>query len=421
MLNFSTLSNGITVASDYISEVPSVSISINVKVGSRYEDTLTNGISHFIEHMAFKGTEKRTAKQIATDFENIGASFNAYTSKETTVYYGRVLKEKSEELFEILADIVQNSTFDENELEKERGVILQEIAMTNDDPDDIIDDFYKETAFTNQPYGRSVLGPTENIKRFKRNDLVDYVSKYYIADNIYVVASGNIKQKDLENWTKKYLSKIKSGKKNDFEKAEYNGGYLVKNKDLEQTHCILGFKGLSYKDKDIYKLFILNSIIGGGMSSRLFQEVRENKGLCYTIYSTNVPTYETGSFEIYTATDPNKINDALEAIIVELKKLFKEEITDEELNRAKIKAKSSILMQMESTSYRGAFLANGLIFRNKMPSVDEISKEIDNTTIQDLKRILKDILITKPTLVIYGNSKNVIKYDKILEEFSSIK
>ncbi len=401
------------VAADYMPNVESVAIRINVQTGSRNEDAITSGISHFIEHMAFKGTEKRNAVQIANDFENIGANFNAYTSQELTVYYGQVLKEKAEDLFEILADIVQNQTFDPEEMEKERGVILQEISMRNDEPDTMAFEYFGDTAFPKQSHGRPVIGTAENVKRFTRNDLLKYVQKNYIAKNITITASGNITNKQLLEYVSKYMTKVSTKTQHKYEKAQYKGGYFVKEKDIEQTHIILGFEGKSYEDKDLYKLNILHSILGQGMSSRLFQEVREKQGLCYTIYSFNDPTYETGTFAIYTATDPTKVKLAIDSIFASMKNMIENGITEAELARAKINAKSSILMRMENTSYRASILASYLIFKKKLPNVTEISEELDKTTAQDVINLLKTTLKTKPTTVIYGKTTEIYTKEEI--------
>ena len=388
-------------------------ISIAVKVGSRNENKKNNGISHFIEHMSFKGTEKRNAKKIANDLENIGSSFNAYTSKESTVYYAKVLKEYAEDAFEILADMVLNSTFSKDELEKERLVILQEIAMTKDDPSDIISDYYFETAFSNQAFGRPILGSANNVKNFTREDLLKYHKKYYVAKNMNIVASGNITHEKLLNLVDKYIGNVDSGKIYNLEKAEYIGGYCTKNKSLEQNNCIIGFEGISYNNENKYKFHILNNILSTGMSSRIFQEIREKRGLCYEIISSNESTFETGSFEIFTATKPEKTNEAIVAILEELKNIVDNGITDEELERAKIKVKSALLMQDESIGYKNSLLLSNLLHGSKIITVHDICKDIENTTKNDVINILNNIIKSTPSLVVYGKVKNVIDYDNV--------
>lgn len=419
MIKVTKLENGITVASDYTSSVGTVAIYINIKVGSRNESLELNGISHLIEHMMFKGTTKRTAKEIANDFENIGASFNAYTSKEVTSYHGKVLKEYSENLFEILSDMVFNSTFDKDELEKEKDVVIQEIAMTNDTPDDIIDEYYDSVSFADQSFGRSILGPESNIKKFTREDLLKYIKDNYTSHNIYITCAGNLKHEELLTIVNKYLSKYKINSEsiNNLEIAKYTGGYIFKEKELEQIQCILGFEGLCHTDRNIYKFMVMNNILGGGMSSRLFQDIRENKGLCYTIYSSNHSTFETGSFEIYFATDPEKINFAIESVINEIKNVIQNGITSKELERSKISIKSAILMQLENVSSRAKMLASSLIFKGKIVSVKQIINQIEKVKSDDLIRILEKILKSKPSLAVYGNNKNILSYDDFKELF----
>lgn len=413
MLFKTKLNNGLTVASDYTTEVDSATIKFAVKTGSRSENIKTNGISHFLEHMAFKGTKERTALKLANDFEDIGASFNAYTSHEVTCYYSKTLKEYTEKSFEILADLFQNSTFTEEELEKERNVILQELAMTNDSPDDVIDDYFQATAFPNQAYGRTILGSEENIKNFTRQNLLDYIDKYYTNENIYIFSVGNLEHSKLIELVNKYITKTKNNQKIEMEKAVYNGGYFLKQKDLEQALCILGFEGLSYNHKDYYKMYILNNILGGSMSSRLFQEIREKRGLCYNIYSTNSSTLETGTFEIGTAINPENTNQTIDAIMQELNKFVQDGISTIELNRAKVKIKSTLLMQLENMSNRGSMLLSNVIFKNELPSKQEIIDQIESTTKENVVAMLKNIIKTKPTVALYGDLENIYNYEEI--------
>lgn len=412
MIEIGQLNNGIRVVCDYMKDVETTSIKILVNTGSRNENIKNNGISHFIEHMAFKGTKNRNAKQIAYDFENIGASFNAYTSVETTAYYSKQLKEYTEKALEILIDMIDNSIFDNEELEKERGVILQELAMTNDTPDDIIYDYYKETAFNNQPYGRSILGPAENIKNFQKNDFLDYINTNYTADNIVLSVAGKITLDEIINFGNKYFKERNN--KNNFipEKAKYTAGCFKKEKDLEQVQCIIGFEGLSYNDENKYKISVMNHILGSGMSSRLFQEVRENKGLCYTVYSFNSFGRDVGSFEIYTGIEPENTNKAIDAIIDELKKAT-ETITRDELERSKIKLKSSILMGLENTSSRASSNGADILKYGKVIDEQDIIEDINSTTIEEVQDILKNIICSTPSIALYGKVGDSYDYDLI--------
>ncbi len=412
MINPSKLNNGITFVHDFMPDVETVSIKITVKTGSRNETIENNGISHFLEHMAFKGTTNRNAKQIAFDFESIGADFNAYTSKEVTSYYSKTLKEYAEKSLEILVDMFENSVFDEEELERERGVILQELAMTNDTPDDIIYDYYQDTAFSKQAFGRSIIGTADNIKRFRKEDFLNYMKENYIAENIILSVSGNINYQEMEDLANKYFSKNNNNKQKQLEKAKYTGGCFKKEKDLEQVQCILGFEGLAANDNRRFVMSVMNHILGSGMSSRLFQEVREKRGLCYSIYSFNDATFETGSFQIYTAVEPNKVNQAIVAIIEELKNMTNT-VNTSELERAKVRLKSSILMSMENTNYRATKNANNLVFQNKIETPKEIIDKVNSVSIEDVENLLKKIISGKPTLALYGNISDSLDYKDI--------
>lgn len=413
MIKLSKLNNNITFIHEFMPDVETVSIKIMVKTGSRNETIENNGISHFLEHMAFKGTKNRTAKQIACDFESIGADFNAYTSKEVTSYYSKTLKEYVEKSLEILVDMFENSIFDEKELERERGVILQELAMTNDTPDDIIFDYYQSVAFSNQAFGRSIIGTAENIKRFKKEDFLKYMEENYVSENIVLSVSGNIDYEKMEELANKYFSKNIDKKRKNIEKANYTAGFFKKEKDLEQVQCIIGFEGISFNDKNRFVMSVMNHILGSGMSSRLFQEVREKMGLCYSIYSFNDATFETGSFQIYTAVEPNKINQTINAIANELKRMINT-VNDSEIERAKVKLKSSMLMGMENTNYRATVNAGNFVFHGKIETPKEVIDYINSVTISDVENMLKKIISTKPSLALYGKIAKSMSYDAFI-------
>lgn len=401
------LKNGLRIAVDEMREVETVSIGVFVNTGSRNEASEINGISHFLEHMAFKGTKTRNAQQIAEEFEGIGGRINAYTSKEKTVYYVKVLKQHGEFALEFLADILQNSIFDEVELEKERGVILQEIAMTNDTPDDIIFDYFQETAYPKQALGRSILGPVKNIKKFNREHFVDYIGKQYNYANMAVVAAGNIKQEDVIKWSEKYFNNLGGAKIKETEDAKYHGGHFVKNKKLEQINLVMGFKGLSYLDRNYRAAQILSMILGGGMSSRLFQEVRENRGLAYSIYAFNYNHQDSGIFGIYAGTTPEKTDELIAATKKEIEKIC-EKISDEELKRVKTQFEASILMGKESTSGRMQKLGSDILARNKIISDSEILSDVARVEKSDVINFAKNIFSgSKPTFAAIGKVKGV--------------
>jgi predicted Zn-dependent peptidase len=399
------LSNGLRICVDEMKDVETVCVGVFVNTGSRNETPEINGISHFLEHMAFKGTKKRSARQIAEEFEGIGGRINAYTSKERTVYYAKVLKKHAEFAVEFLADILQNSTFDKVELEKERGVILQEIAMTNDAPDDIIFDYFQETAFPNQALGRSILGPVKNIKKFNREHFLDYIGKQYNYSNMAVVAAGAIKQSDLVKWSKKYFTNLGTEKVKKCEVGKYKGGEFRKEKKLEQVNLVLGFKGISYLDDDYYKAQILAMILGGGMSSRLFQEVRENRGLAYSIYAFNHMNCDSGLFGIYAGTTPEKANELIKATKDEISKIC-EKVSDKEIQRVKTQFEASLLMAKESTSGRMQKLGSDILALDRIISNKEISREISTVKKSDIVEMAQKIFDkSKPTFAAIGKVK----------------
>jgi predicted Zn-dependent peptidase len=401
------LPNGLRVACDEMKDVETVSVGVFVNTGSRNETKEINGISHFLEHMAFKGTKKRTARQIAEEFEGIGGVINAYTSREKTVYYAKVLKKHAEFAVEFLSDILQNSTFDEVELEKERGVILQEIAMTHDTPDDIVFDYFQEAAYPNQAMGRSILGPESNIKKFTRQNFSDYISKQYNYGDIAVCAAGAIKQEDLLKWSKKYFNNLGQGKQKKVEAAKYSGGEFRKDKKLEQINLVLGFKGISYMDDDYYKAQILAMILGGGMSSRLFQEIRENRGLAYSIYAFNYMHNDSGLFAIYAASAPEKADELIGATKTEIEKICKK-ISDAEIQRVKTQFEASLLMSKESTSARMQKLGSDILAFDRIISQKEILEKVEQVQKSDITKIAKQLFSSdKTTFAAVGKVKNV--------------
>jgi len=404
------LSNQLRIAVDEMKEVETVSIGVFVNTGSRNENLKINGISHFLEHMAFKGTKKRSAKQIAEEFEGIGGYINAYTSKEKTVYYTKVLKQHAEFAIEFLSDILQNSTFDNKELEKERGVILQEIAMTNDSPDDIIFDYFQSTAYGNQSLGQSILGSPENIKKFSRKNFIDYISDQYNYRDIAIVGSGSIKEDNLLKWSEKYFNNLGKNKIKPLEVSKYKGGVLLKEKKLEQVNLIIGFDGLSYNHQDYYKIQVLAMILGGGMSSRLFQEIRENQGLAYSIYAFNYSFQDSGLFGIYAGTTPDKSNQLINSVKEQINKICKK-IDKAELDRVKTQFQAGLLMSKESTSSRMQKLGSDIISHNKIISDKEIIDKIKRITEKEISQLASKIFInTKTTFSAIGKVKNIIPF-----------
>lgn len=412
--NITKIDNGMRIITCPTSHTETTSISIWADVGSRYETIENNGISHFLEHMAFKGTTNRNAKQIAEEFDSIGGLVNASTSREHTSYYAKTLKEDFETGAEILSDILLNSTFDQQEMERERQVILQELAMTNDTPDDIVFDYYQQTAFPNQSLGRSILGTTNNIMNISKYDLRKYMEEHYTPERIVVSVGGNIEHKKVVDFFSKRFENLKNNKSIKKEKPTYTGGVFRKEKDLEQTHLVIGFEGLSYHDADIYKIQILSGILGGGFSSRLFQEIREKRGLAYSISAHTTSYSDTGLFTIYTGVDPANVRECLNVLDEELKKAAGT-ITEEELERAKKQAIAPLIMGIESSSFRAEDSARNYICLNRQIPILETINKVKNITLLDIQCCLKNILSKTPTLAAIGNLNQLPRDEKLLE------
>lgn len=405
------LSNGLYVLTDSMPQVQTVSVVLRVKVGSRHEADNQNGISHFLEHMAFKGTKTRTAKQIAEEFDAIGGVFNAYTSREFTVYYAKVLKEDLTTAVDILADIVQNSTFAEDELEKERNVILQEIAQTNDTPDDIIFDHHQATAYPDQPLGRSILGTPELVSAFTREDLNKYVNDNYHGNQLYLSAAGYISHEQFVNLAKTHFADLPKEVVNHSITNKYQGGENYTEKDLEQIHYIMSFPGYSYMGDEHYTQHMLASILGGSMSSRLFQEIREKHGLAYSVYAFASAFEDCGTFGVYAGAAPEEVEKLVPLLCQELFKAA-ENITTEEIDRAKTQVKAGLLMGMESTQFRAETLGRDFAVYDRYISIDEVLEKINAINGKQLQDMMGTILECKePTISALGKLQHLESYE----------
>jgi len=410
--------SGLIIASDHIPTAETTAICIFVKTGSRHETKAQNGLSHFLEHMAFKGTTTRSAKDIAEEFDTIGGQFNAYTSQEETVYYAKVLKQDWLVALDILTDIVQNSTYSAEEMEKERGVILQEIAQYQDMPDSVVSDNFQETAFPNQALGRTILGTTEFISKVGRDAMIEYVGSRYHTNNIIVTAAGNIDHKSFSEITQQKLSKLPTKGEISTEPATYNGGESRQHKDLEQVNIYLGFKGLPYTSENMYTQRIASLILGGGMSSRLFQEVREKRGLAYHISAFPQTYMDTGIFSIFAGTSQKDTNELLDVSIEQLN-LLCEKVQDIELQRAKTQIKASMLMARENISARAEKLAANIASFDRYIAPDEVLEKLEKITTSDISSMMKYLISEangKPTLASLGKINNMYSYDEIIKK-----
>ena len=399
----SKTSNGINVVTYSMEHLNSITINVIVKVGSRYESEEESGISHFLEHMAFKGTKNRTATDIAIEFDTIGGHFNAYTSRENTVYYAKVLSQHGKQAMTILADILQNSVFNSDEITKEFSVISQEIAEVKDNPDDLVYEKFYTLAYPNQSLGRSILGSIEYIAKFDKYAFTNYMSKHYNANNIVISIAGKINHTNAVHLVEELFSVFSESPYRNIQSSQYQGGTEIMQKDLEQTTIALGFEGVSYVNLEtFYHAQILSIIFGGGLSSRLFQKIREELGLAYTIGSFMNSYSDSGIFSVYAATDHNNVENLLNNINNEIDKI-QTNISAEELMRAKSQIESNIYMAEEKPEYKSEEVGKNFSLFGKYFSTNEIMGIINSTQTSDLTKSAEKIFSSRPTLSIIGS------------------
>lgn len=379
------LDNGIPLVVERLRNVHSVALGIWVKVGSRYESPEKNGISHFLEHMFFKGTKKRSARDIAVDIDSIGGDLNAYTSRETTTFYVKVLDEYMQRGIDLLTDIFLHSTFPDTDIEKEKSIIKEEIKMVEDTPDDYIHDLFYHSVWGQDGIGQPVLGRRETIKSFTSEDLMAHVRKYYGTKDTVIACAGNFDSDKLLYDLNHILGDLRRGSEPKTGNLPvFNPVTKIYSKDLSEVHSCIGVKGLPQGSHDRYALYLLNAILGAGVSSRLFQEVREKRGLAYSIYSFIASYVDTGIWGVYAGTAKKRVVEAIELIVKEMKSL-KDTITDDELKRAKDQLKGNLILGLESTNSRMQNIARQEIYHERYFSPEEIIREIDAVSMRHVK------------------------------------
>ncbi len=378
------LSNGLTIVAEHMAGLESSTVGVWVQAGARNEDAAQNGIAHFLEHMAFKGTKTRSALEIAEVIEDVGGFINAYTSREMTAYYTRVLGADVPLALEVLADILRNSTFDKREIEIERGVILSEIGQSLDTPDDVIFDWLQGVSYPDQAMGRPILGPAKNVKRFSQSDLSGFVDTHYGAENLVISAAGKVDFAALVKQAEALFGDMPKSAAPAPEAAKFVGGEKREEKDLEQAHFTLGFAAPGIRDDDVYTAQIYSMLLGGGMTSRLFQEAREKRGLCYSIYASITPGLENGMLTIYSGTSGDQIAELAEVTIAEMKRAV-DDISEAELARAQVQMKAGMLMGLESPSARAERMARAIAIWGKVPDLSEAVAKIEAVNVAGLR------------------------------------
>ena len=386
MITIKKLNCGTTVIMEKTERVQSAALGIWVKAGASDEWDDVSGVSHFIEHMMFKGTETRTAKQIAEDVDKIGGVFNAFTGKEATCYYIKTLSSNICKGAEILLDMLTGSRFDQEEMDRERKDICEEIKMVKDPPDDDVYDTISELVASGNPLGRSILGTPESLAGIDRSKLVDYRDQMYARDSIVVAVAGNFDEEAIEAIFEDRLTSLRAEKpKKEIQLKPYQQSFNVKVRDIEQTHICLATPGIALDDPRYYTFVLLNSIFGGSMSSRLFQNIREQKGLAYSVCSMNLFSSYWGFFSIYAGVSPEKTEEALDAIHYELDTLREGGVTEEELAMAKEQMKSSYIFGLESVNSRMFSIGKNKLLLDRVYSEEEVLSSFDKVTREDIR------------------------------------
>ena len=405
-IQVSRLPSGLTVVTEQMDRVETVSLGAYVAAGTRHETEAENGASHFLEHMAFKGTERRSAAAIAEAVEDVGGHINAYTAREQTAYYVKLLKEDLALGADIIGDILTHSSFAPEELERERGVILQEIGQANDTPDDIVFDHFQETAYPDQPMGRPTLGREDGIKGMARDMLTGYMCRHYTTGNTVVAAAGALEHDRVLALAAEHFADLPQTGAPKAVPGLYNGGEFREGRELDQVHIVLGFPAMAYGDPDFYPSMLLSTLLGGGMSSRLFQEIRERRGLVYSIYSFTAPALDGGLFGIYAGTGEDEAKELVPVTLEELRRV-QQDANEDELRRARAQVKAGLLMSLESTGSRCEQLARQIqVFGRIIPVAETVAK-IEAVTLPDIRRAAARIFRGRPTLAALGPTDHV--------------
>jgi predicted Zn-dependent peptidase len=403
------LPNGIRVVTETIPYVRSVSLGFWFRTGSRNETVENNGISHLIEHLMFKGTTNRSAREIAELIDAAGGQLNAFTGKERTCYYARVLDEQLPIAAELLADMFLNSVFDPQETEKEKSVVIEEIRMCEDSPDELVHDLFATAVLGSHPLGLSVLGSEENIRAMKREDILEFIANHYVPGNLVVAAAGNVTHEQVVAQVEKYFSSLPSNPlTTNSMPLDKPGKVALKYKEIEQVHLCIGGLGVPRHDEDKFAVYVLDVILGGGMSSRLFQQLREERGLVYSTYSYHACFQDAGVFGVYAGTGPDNVRQVVHIIQDEFDRLVQEGVTPEELHRGKEQLKGSLMLGLESTAARMSRIAKSELFYEAILTPDELAAKIDAVTVEMVQRVARRLLSAPLTAAAIGPTEEVL-------------
>ncbi len=417
-LRLTTLPNGFRIVTEHMPGLKSASAGVWVMAGGRHEAPNQNGIAHFLEHMAFKGTKRRSSLQIAEEIEDVGGYINAYTSREMTAYYARVLEKDVGLALDVIGDIVLNPAFDKKEIEVERHVILQEIGQALDTPDDIIFDWLQEVSYPDQAFGRTILGPTERVSAFSRADLKAFVAQHYGPGQMILAAAGGVNHDEIVAQATEIFGAMKPKPATSFQPAAFKGAERREVKDLEQVHFAMAFDAPGYRHPDVYTAQVYAMTMGGGMSSRLFQKVREERGLCYSIFAQSGAYEDTGQITLYAGTSAEEIGELTQITMDELKRAA-DDMSDAEVARARVQIKAGMLMGLESPSSRAERIARLLAIYGRVPDVDEAIARIDAVSVADVRRYAGDLAGADTALALYGPVSTAPGLEEIRKRLAS--
>jgi predicted Zn-dependent peptidase len=417
-IQLTTLPSGLRVITDTVTSVDSVALGVWADVGTRDEDRAHNGVAHMVEHLMFKGTKRRNAIKIAEEVEDVGGQMNAWTSREMTAYHIHLLRQDMPLALDILSDLLLNSTLPEEEIQRERQVILQEIGMTNDTPDDLVFDHYQEAAYPGQAIGDPILGRADVVAKVPRDVIAGYIRRFYTPPRLVVSAAGNVSHEDFVTRVEKLFAGLPTGSDPVHVPARYAGGEKRAEKALEQSHIVLGFQGISRHDNDYYAAVALSILFGGGMSSRLFQEVREKRGLAYSVFSFHSAYQDDGQFAIYAGTGPDSIKELIPVLCDEIRKISGT-VAAPELARAKAQMRAGLLMGRESMMTRAGQQAKQLINFGTVLSVEEKLAQLESVTVKGVQDMACRIFCTKPTLAALGPLKGLEDYAAVARRLAA--
>ncbi len=406
------LENGLTIATDTMKSVDTVALGVWCGTGARHEDITYNGVAHMVEHMVFKGTQKRDALSISEEIENVGGRMNAYTSRETTAYYVHMLKDDYTLGLDMISDMLQYSTFPDHEIERERGVIIQEIGMYQDAADDHIFDLAQMQAFKDQTIGAPILGSVERIQSMPKHAMQDYVQRHYTPSRMVVIGAGHVDHDVFVDQVSEAFQSLPKNQDRAYIKPEYTAGDIRQTRDLEQAHIFMGFENVSYNADDYYAMRTLSAVLGGGMSSRLFQEIREKRGLVYDIYTYAMSNSDSGLFSVYAGTNPKDLTELVPVVCDELLKST-QSVTDAELARAKTQMKAGFLMSRESVNRRADQLGKCLLQTGDIIDIPDRLSKIEAVSVKDVCDVAQKIFGSKLTFSALGDLGALESYDAI--------